>query len=499
MAKKGKKSKNSKAIEILESEVKPLLELKYGAPLFSMAAHPSKPIIVSGLANGYVFMTEYDPILLSEYAEEQKEKIEEKFKNLKESEQEKKKKAKFWKVEEISKDQELSNVSVKHIWKTKRHKGSVRSICFNADGDEVYTIGSDNVIKKADTQTGKVLKKAEIKDNNSAFTKILKSVTHPILVLGDESGNVRVFDSNTLEQKNFIPGVHEDAINSIIQLTYKSAYQFMSVGSTTLSVWDVRKEKATSTSENQEDEMLSVTFVDPTKGDTVLCGMGEGIATVWKKSKNDWSDQLSRVKIAKDESIDTMISTLNNDDCVWAGASNGTIYKINAKRGQIVETRVHSLADEVSFLDLDSEYRLISAGMDKLKIWNSDRDEDDSEEEGDENLDSSDGSDSEADGDAGSGSEDEFAGFSEDNESSDPEKEEDQWEDEGSANEEEGEETEDPAEQENVEPEEKSGDEEEQEESEPEVQPKKKKQKLSNKQMNNMQKHEHGIRRFDDL
>ncbi|CCH42250.1 putative WD repeat-containing protein [Wickerhamomyces ciferrii] len=492
----GKKSSKKGQSTILESNVSPLLEFKYDAPLFALAAHPTKPIIVSGLANGYVFMIEYDSTKLSVYQHDQKESIakeeKEKAKSKKqelESSSKSKKKQKFWKVHLISKNSEDDlNNGIKTIWKTKRHKGSVRSICFNAEGDEIYTVGSDNVIKRANAITGKVLKKIEI-DSKVLITKIIKSQTHPFIITGDEVGNIRIFDIN-LKQINIIQNVHDDAINNIIQLSHKSAYQFLSVGSTTLSTWDIRKQEPKMTSENQEDEILSCTFVDPTQGDTLVCGMGEGIVTIWKQSKNDYVDQLSRVKVSKDESIDSVISTLNNDDCIWAGCSNGSISKINAKKGQVIETRIHGSIDEVSFLDLDFEYRLISAGMDKLKLWNNDDDDDEDEDEEvfSEELSDSEEEDEDDEDDEDDEESNEFKGFSDDKESGS-----DVWEDLGSASEEE----------------EQQDEEKEKPEPKPEPESKKheiqepikksKKQKLTPKQLKNQLSHEHGIRRFDDL
>lgn len=471
----GKKSnKNTQATAALESNTSPLLELKYDAPLFALAAHPTKPLIASGLANGYVFLTEYDSSKLAIYQYDQKIKIES------QSEEEKlknKKKQKIWKTYLISKNSSDDD-EIKQIWKTKRHKGSVRSICFNSEGTEIYTVGSDNVIKRADALTGKVIKKREI-DSKVPITKILKSQTHPIIVTGDEVGNVRCFDLD-LKQTNIIQNVHEDAINNIVQMVHKSAYQFLSVGSTTLSIWDVRKETPKIQSENQEDEMLSCGFVDPLKGDTLVCGMGEGIVTIWKQEKNNFSDQLSRVKISKDESVDSIISTLNNDDCIWAGSSNGVVTKVNAKKGQVVETRVHSSIDEVTFLDIDYEYRLISAGMDKLKLWNNDEEEEEEEEDSDDSIDDS--SDDDSDEVDENGEEDEgFSGFS------DKETEEvgsDVWEDLGTASE--SDDPEPPIDKKHKEEEEI-------------VSKKNKKQKITTKQLRNLQKHEHGIRKFDDL
>jgi WD40 repeat protein len=436
------KNKKSQVTDLLESTVKPLLELKFDSPLFAIAAHPSRPILALGLANGYVFVLEYDPLKLQKTA-----------RDLRDQNRGKKEKdiQKAWRVSLLSKESDLKS-GVKILWKTKRHKGSVRSICFNSDGEELYTIGSDSVLKKAQSQTGKVLKKTTIE--RCAPTRLYKSETHRFLVLGDEEGDIRVIDSEDLTLKKTIKRVHEDAINGIVPMKHKSAYQFLSVGSTTLSLWDTRRDKVKIISENQEDEMLSACFVDPEDGETLLCGMGEGVATVWKQSKNEFTDQISRIKITKDESVDCVISTLQNDDCCWCGCSSGDVFKVDVKRGKLVESRVHSFTDEVGFLDLDFEYRLITAGMDKLKLWAEEEEEQQEEEDQEQYLSSQSDSDSIPDFNP----DEEFQGFS-DSEEPEP-----------------------------------------QPEPQPEPEPvPKKKQKLSTKQVRNMQKHEHGIRRFDDL
>lgn len=55
--------------------------------------------------------------------------------------------------------EQSKDLGVETLWKTKRHKGSVRAICFDAKGDSIFSIGTDNILKKADAMTGKVTKR----------------------------------------------------------------------------------------------------------------------------------------------------------------------------------------------------------------------------------------------------------------------------------------------------------------------------------------------------
>lgn len=369
-----------KGLENLQSDALPLLELKYSDPLFELACHPEKPIILSGLANGYIYCHTYDPEILKKTFEKRRKE----FSSL----DDKEKKVKFWTTLDVDTNTKGDDkLGIKLMWKTKRHKGSVRCIALDSDGIFVYSIGTDNVLKKAETGTGKVVMKVTLETTNDVkFTKMVKAANHPVLVLGNEVGTVLVLDSNTLQEKNRLTRVHnsDDAINDIFPFSKRSGHKYISLGQTTLGYWDSREsnesdfkispedtktKKKVMLSDDQEDEILCGTFVDPEKGEIIACGMGEGILTVWKPERNDLEDQLTRIKIAKDESVDCIIPTLQDDNCVWCGSSNGNIYKVDVKRGNVVEVRTHSSLDDVSFLDLDYGYRVISGGMDMVRVW----------------------------------------------------------------------------------------------------------------------------------
>mmetsp|Transcript_8320 Transcript_8320/g.10372 ORF Transcript_8320/g.10372 Transcript_8320/m.10372 type:complete len:569 (+) Transcript_8320:35-1741(+) len=568
MAKK-KKSNATNAARLLESSVSPIVEIKYPEPLFTVAAHPTKPILLSGLATGHIYCSSYDADKLEESQSMKREKLslleKEAFKtgkiaNINKSVSQLKQK--WWTV--IEDNTEIPDgLHIVNNWKTKRHKGSCRSAIFdpleNSLGENIYSVGTDHIIKKANTETGKVLSKATISDhyseNKDAITKLAHSTSHPFLLSGTENGDVLVYDSNnmTSNQLKFkVSKAHDDSINHILPMPSVSAYHYLTLGSTTLSHIDIRKGIITQ-SDDQEDELLSMCFasdhVNDNKNDTVLVSHGEGIVTIWKNSKNRLMDQLSRIKVNKDASIDAIIPTMNCDDgemvdSVWCGDSEGLLHRINYKKGKVVETRVHSsaggkygAADEVGILDIDYDYRLISAGMDSLKIWsnqeevlNSDTDDSDSD------IDSDDSDSDENDRDEISPNEDSDSDVSDDSDNDNindslQEKllglaDSDSNDIENDSDEEQvnGEEQKKPLQivrkkRFNV-PEiynktninkkvidinkltkEQSTKEDHDEEAE---EPNKKKQKLkakqmSTKQIRNMQKHEHGIRRFDDL
>lgn len=395
-----KKNNAASAASELESKVSPILEVHYKEPLFSLAAHPTKPIILSGLATGHLYCHTYDGDKLEEAQAELRERL-----SLLEKEAFQKGKVaqivrsvsqlkkKWWGIVDDHTDVSGTDHIVEN-WKTKRHKGSCRSVIFDplelSLGENIYSVGTDHIIKKANTETGKVVSKTSVADHFSAkdaITKIVHSSTHPFLVSGTENGHLLIYDSSNLgtgQLKYKVSQAHDDAINHILPMPAVSAYHYLTLGSTTLSHIDIRKGIITQ-SDDQEDELLSMTFSsdcqNDNKNDTVLVSHGEGIVTVWKDSKNSYRDQLTRIKVNKTASIDAIVATMNQDDdemaaSVWCGDSDGLLHRVNYKKGKVVETRVHSSAsgknrdaDEVGILDIDYDYRLISAGMDSLKIW----------------------------------------------------------------------------------------------------------------------------------
>ncbi|CDO92501.1 unnamed protein product [Kluyveromyces dobzhanskii CBS 2104] len=518
MGKNTKAKKRAASLEVLASKSSPLLEFVFDEPLVHIACHPEQPIVACAIGTGHVFCCKYDVKGLKRIMKAKEAKIA----GAEDSEDQNLKK--FWRMVKLTADmsaiepEEGEDVaSVELLWKTRRHKGSVRGLSFNSDGSILYTIGIDNVLKKANSMTGKVVKKVTLplEHEKNKYTKLVTSKTHPFLLLGDERGNIYTLNSETLQIQNTIKSIHNgDAVNDIFQFIGKSVYKFISLGQTTLAYWDSRDSNESDAnipdddleakrkvyvSDDQEDEMICGSFVNPEDGEVLVCGMGEGVLTVWKPKRNDLVDQLTRIPICKNESIDCVISSFQDDNCVYCGCSNGVVYKVNVKLGKVVEIRKHSSADEVYFIDLDYEYRVMSAGMDKAKLWDIVKEDENDDENISESFSDSDSNDSDSDSlsDSDSDAGEQSASDGEENSSSEPEEKDSDVEetfmglskDELLAE---------------LDKDLQSSDEEAKKDSKrtKKTQPKntkKQKKELNNKQLRNLQKHEHGIRKFEGL
>lgn len=380
----------------------PIFNIHHQAdPLFAAKCHPSEPIFITGTATGHVQAYRYDIDKLEEIYQDQD---------------------KFPYDISCVKYDNFDDDSIVVHWHTKRHKISCRDLCFDlpSGGNKVHTIGSEGIIKTADVKTGEVISKFICdKDNNynfkiGSFTKCISPPGKNFLIVGDEEGNVMCHDTREKHLKliyNPFRKLHlGEGINSINYCWPKSDYKIITTGSTTVCELDLRKpEEPLHISEDQEDEVLCSSWLDQEKQETMICGMGDGIITTWKPEMNKWKDQISRIRIVKDDTVESLISAMDSESrFMYGGCSNGHIAKIDIKGGKVVERffqhdpEEDDKPDEVLGLDLDYNYRLVSFGTDGFKIWenetnsggnNNDDDDDDDDDDMDSSNDSSDYSD----------------------------------------------------------------------------------------------------------
>jgi WD40 repeat protein len=100
--------------------------------LFAQAIHPEEPIVAVGLASGHV-QTYRLPAGASDDSDND---------------------------ETLASESGFGHIDT--LWKTRRHKGSCRTLGFSIDGSQLYSAGTDGIVKAADSATGKVTSKIAV-------------------------------------------------------------------------------------------------------------------------------------------------------------------------------------------------------------------------------------------------------------------------------------------------------------------------------------------------
>lgn len=302
-----------------------LISQEFDQPLFAVAFHPSSNEYVVGFVDGTVTAYTYDT------------------------------------------KERLST----QAWTTKRHKDSCRAIGYDQTGKYVYTAGSDKVLKKANAKTGKVVaKNKQLED-----VPTVMSINENFVIIGTENGSVLYYNPDNLKLAHSMKDIHEDSISSIVHVPGKSKYQVAVSSGSVVNTVDVRKEKVVLASDDQEDELTSGCLASE---ELSVFGTAQGILTIWRN--HHLQDQVNRVRLS-DDSVDCVIAG-EDENIVYAGCSDGCVYEVDIKTGKKLHTFEHDDIEEVTLIELDYEYRLVSGSMESLKIWSIEGDIVEEEEEG---------------------------------------------------------------------------------------------------------------------
>ena len=101
--------------------------------LFAQAIHPTESILALGLASGHVQLNRLP-------------------------------------LPEPGSSPPVGGSCVDTAWRTRRHKGSCRSLCFSCDGEHLFSAGTDGLVKVAATETGQVEGKIAVPLNKFAIS-----------------------------------------------------------------------------------------------------------------------------------------------------------------------------------------------------------------------------------------------------------------------------------------------------------------------------------------
>lgn len=297
--------------------------------------------------------------------------------------------------------------SIDTIWKTRRHKGSARTISYAPDGNICYSGGTDGLVKAFDCETGRVVSKIAIpldnRDQEDAPT-VVHALTPLNLVVATDSGCMYLYDVRTPQSgqstvagkpaQKFRPhGVEH--VNALVPIPASEAStsgypkQFVTVGGSTLVITDVRK-GIIATSEDQEVELSSVTIVSGLKqggtsvGEKVLVGQSDGVISLWERGV--WGDQDDRIVVDRLDfggSIDTLCEIPASflpkmgklkmgEKVVAAGLDDGRVRFVRIGRNTVLHEwdLKHDDVDGCVGIDFDTAgERMVTGGGQAVKVW----------------------------------------------------------------------------------------------------------------------------------
>ncbi|KAK7189329.1 WD repeat-containing protein jip5 [Paraphaeosphaeria sporulosa] len=333
--------------------------------LFTQVVHPEEPIVSVGLSSGHV-QTYRLPAGASEDGDET-----------------------------LASENGFGHIET--AWKTRRHKGSCRALAFAVDGSQLYSAGTDGIVKAADATTGKVVAKIAVPLDPSSNAIDAPSLVHALspqtLLLGTDSSALHLYDLRALgPQANPKPEQthhpHDDYISSLTPLPPSAAStsgfskQWVSTGGTTLAVTDLRRGVMVR-SEDQEEELLCSVMVTglskkgSSVGEKVVVGGGNGVLTLWERGV--WDDQDERITVDRSpgggESIDSMVLLPQgvgpSGKIVATGLGNGALRFVKIGSNQVIAELSHDELEKEAVVGLgfDSTGRMYSGGGRMVKVW----------------------------------------------------------------------------------------------------------------------------------
>ncbi|KAL6716385.1 WD repeat-containing protein jip5 [Lecanora helva] len=324
--------------------------------LFAQSIHPSAPILALGLASGHVQLNRLPPSDPSSAPQDGRSCIE-------------------------------------TAWRTRRHKGSCRSLCFSHDGDNIFSGGSDGIVKVASTENGRVHSKIAVPLQSASLdpATLIHALSPQTLLLATDSSALYLYDlradstvATSKPQQTHHP--HDDYISSLTPLpptdnsTSGFNKQWITTGSTNVAVTDLRRGILVQ-SEDLEEELLSSAIV----GSKLVVGGERGGLRLWEVGV--WDDNEVTFTVGKRASADVQVAApegVGKEQLLAVGMDDGSIKVVGmgGKRPRVIGDMNHDEVEGVLGLGFDVGGRMCSGGGAIVKVWEESlKNTDDDEEE----------------------------------------------------------------------------------------------------------------------
>jgi WD40 repeat protein len=373
-----------------------ICSLPLSGELFAQAVHPTEPLIAIGLSSGHVSTLKLPP--LDEDG-----------------------------VPQNSTGRRGSNGTdmVETAWRTRRHQGSCRNVTYSIDGRQLYSAGTDGLVKAADSETGRVTGKIAIPTASGEIDapSVIHALSPQTFLLSTDSGALHLFDLRDpapslpiVDNKTaFTTGrpsathyPHSDYISSLSPLAASAestsgfSKQWISTGGTTLALTDLRRGVLVK-SEDQEEILLSSLYMTnlparKSRGSThekAVVGGGDGVITLWEKGQ--WDDQDERITVSREKETLDCITEIPSGiggygKKVAVGLGDGKVRFVTLGQKKVIGEVIHDEVEGVIGLDFDVGGRMISGGGSIIKVWqeplatHAEDDEDEEEADSDDEI-----------------------------------------------------------------------------------------------------------------
>ena len=196
------------------------------------------------------------------------------------------------------------------------HSASCRGVMFTDDGERLYTISSDKSILGIDGIGRTVIMIPDAHDD--PINKMISlSEGGCMIATGDDTGCVKLWDMRTTAKEVMAWSLHEDFVSGFA--FNSDANVLLSVGGdATLCTYDLRKQKNTNRSDDQEAELQCVQVMKG--GKKVICGTQDGVILYFSWDK--WGDCSDRFP-GHPETVDCFMKV--DESTVLTGSSDGLI------------------------------------------------------------------------------------------------------------------------------------------------------------------------------
>lgn len=223
------------------------------------------------------------------------------------------------------------------------HSDAVRSLAFSKDGQSLFSGSTDRSIRRMNS-SGQITWVAN-EGHSSTVTRVVPvDEIGSIILSGDEEGTIKLWDSrsktssasssSSAAKPMFTFSNHEDAISDMLVENERHSVISASCDGT-LSIYDLRKGRILSRTEQDEDELLSICAIKG--GQSFVVGTQGGVLQIWEKGHMDSSsDKYEGCErfTGHPESIDAILQV--DDDTIITGSSDGILRLITVRPNKLV-------------------------------------------------------------------------------------------------------------------------------------------------------------------